>query len=53
MDVLLNLGEENILKPYLWDMLGVGAKFPMDNPLRQFISLFILTYFGAFVMYFS
>lgn len=47
MDLLLNNADHFLLTPYIYP-----SSLPEDNPLRQIISLFLVTNVGGFFLYF-
>ncbi|XP_071175480.1 lathosterol oxidase-like [Mytilus edulis] len=47
MDVVLSYADEYVLTPYVY-----STSWPEDNPLRQILSLFLLTNIGGYVLYF-
>ena len=47
MDVILNYADHFLLTPYIYP-----SSFAEDNPLRQLISLFLVTNVGGYVLYF-
>jgi lathosterol oxidase len=47
MDVILNYADNFLLTPYIYP-----SSFAEDNPLRQIISLFLVTNVGGYVLYF-
>eukprot|EP00052_Salpingoeca_macrocollata_P021181 m.180854 g.180854 ORF g.180854 m.180854 type:complete len:308 (+) comp21473_c0_seq2:80-1003(+) len=47
MDYVLDYADATVLTPYVYP-----ASWPADNVLRQFVSLFFITWLGGFVLYF-
>lgn len=48
MDLVLNLADHYVLTPYVYP-----GSWPEDGPLRQILSLLLLTNLGAAVLYLS
>lgn len=48
MDLVLNLADHYVLTPYVYP-----GSWPEDGPLRQVLSLLLLTNLGATVLYLS
>lgn len=47
MDVVLSYADEYVLTPYVY-----STSWAEDNPLRQILSLFLVTNIGGYVLYF-
>ncbi len=46
-DIILHIAETYIFTPFVWP-----KSFPLDAPIRQFLTLYFFTNIGAVIMYF-
>ena len=47
MDIVLNLADHYLLTPYVY-----GPDWPENEPIRQLLSLLVITNIGGYLLYF-